>query len=168
MRMDELFQGAAGLGPWKATGAAGASWIGLGQSQPGGQAISGTTPIVSILPGPLNPMLSLDLFSTGTVTGTWLIESSNTYRGGGQSDGDVVQAGNWTDITAAFRTPNATTGTAIANPAGSATHQYVEYMGNAGMGFCGRSLRITFTPASGAGNIGFGVNCNGYSPPGRQ
>jgi hypothetical protein len=151
--------------PLKVTTGADAQ-LGMGLPQPGGQTISGTTPIVQILPGPLSPMLSLDLFSTSTVAGTWLIEASNTFLDGTASDDSFTNTGAWTDITAAFKTPNASTGTAIASPAGSATHQYVEYMGNPGMGFCGRKLRVTFTPTSGAGKIGFGINSSGYAPRG--
>ena len=127
--------------------------------QRGGQAISGTTPIVMIIQGPINVNTSLTLFSTGTVTATWKIEASNDYAVS-PGYGTNADSGHWGDITAAWRTPDATTGTAIANPAGSATSVYVEYMGNPGCGLGARSLKITLTPASGAGSIGVAVSSN--------
>jgi hypothetical protein len=126
---------------------------------PAGQAISGVTPIVIVLQGPLNSNTSFDLFWTGTVAGAWKIEASNSYLAGG--NGTNPRAGFWTDVTTAWRTPNATTGTAIPAAAGSAGSTYVEYLGgSAGAGFGGKSLRVTFTPTSGAGNIGIAANSN--------
>jgi len=127
--------------------------------QLGGQAISGATPIVMTMQGPFNASVSMTLFSTGTVTGTWKIEASNDYLVGGPNQ--PSNAGHWTDITAAFRTPNAAgAGAAIVNPTGAALATYVEYMGNPGVGFGGKALQVTFTPVSGAGNIGIAVNSN--------
>ena len=142
MLQDQLYQGSDGMLP-----------------AVGGQTIVGTTPIVMNIQGPINVNTSLGLFSTGTVTGTWLIEASNDFTIG-PSYNVNDNAGNWTDITAAWRTPDATTGTAIVNPSGSALHTYVEYMGNPGCGFGARSLRVTFTPSSGAGKAGIAVNSN--------
>lgn len=126
----------------------------------GGQAISGTTPIVMVLQGPLNVNTSMGLFSTGTVAGAWKIEVSNDFTTSMPGMDVNYNAGNWTDITAAWRTPNATTGTAIAAVVSGGTSTYVEYLGNTGCGFGGKSLRVTFTPTSGAGNIGIAVNSN--------
>ena len=126
----------------------------------GGQAVVGTTAVQMVIQGPINVNTSMTLFSTGTVTGTWLIEVSNDFTVAATGANVNANAGHWTDITAAFRTPNATTGTAIVNPSGAALATYVEYMGNPGCGLGARSLRVTFTPASGAGNFGIAVSSN--------
>ena len=114
-------------------------------------AISGTTPIVldvkdlSHLDGCSFQMVN----DTGsTVTGTWKIEASNNY-----SSTKVPNLNQnatrfppiWTDVTAGFKTLG---GSAITNPSGSAMSQYVQaYPLVAG------AVRVTFTPASGAGTI---------------
>lgn len=160
MRADELFPGTSGIGyPLTATPTVPNTDA---RPQPGGQAIVGTTPIVSTLQGPFNALTSLDLFSTGTVAGAWKIEVSNSYAN--DLDG-LVLAGRWTDVTAAFRTPDATTGTVIAAVVTGGTHQYVQFMGYNCAGLAAKSLRVTFTPASGAGNIGFAVNSVGTAAP---
>src|ERR1700690_3144305 len=125
---------------------------------PGGVTNSGTTPIVIVLQGPLYANTSLTLFSTGTVAGAWKIETCNDYinNGGGLNP----SAGSWFDITAAWRKPDSTTGTAIAAVTSGGSTQYAEYMGNPGIGFGGKSLRVTFTPTSGSGNVGIAVNSN--------
>jgi hypothetical protein len=125
---------------------------------PGGVAIVGTTAIPLILQGPLFANTSFTLFATGTVAGAWKIEACNDYLIGGE--GGNPSAGSWVDITLAWRTPNATTGTAIAAVTSGGNSQYVEYMGNPGIGLGAKSLRVTFTPTSGAGNIGIAVNSN--------
>lgn len=110
------------------------------------QAISGTTPIVEEFPFLCDiDNVGLQLISTGTVTGTWLIEVSNNYVPASNGSGSYGQmAGDttavWSDITAGFSP-------AISNPAGSATNQYVQAL------LAARAMRITFEPASGAGNI---------------
>src|SRR5450631_446663 len=126
----------------------------------GGKAISGTTPIVMTMQGPVNVNTSMTLFATGTVAGAWKIEASNDFTTAMTGLGTNANAGHWTDITVAFRTPNATTGTAIAAVTSGGSSTYVEYMGNPGCGLGARSLQVTFTPTSGAGNIGIAVNSN--------
>jgi hypothetical protein len=126
----------------------------------GGQAVVGTTAVQMVIPGPINVNTSFTLFSTGTVAGVWLIEASNDFTRSETGLGTNFNAGHWTDITAAFRTPNATTGTAIVNPSGAGLATYVEYMGNPGCGLGAKSLRVTFTPSAGAGNFGIAANSN--------
>lgn len=128
------------------------------------QAISGTTPIVSV---PIIDMRDMDsigvqLITTGTITGTWLIEASNDYMGAsnGNAYGQVnngTATGTFTPVTAHFSV--AVAGTAIANPSGSATNQYAQTPN----GMRCRALRITFTPASGAGNVTALVNAGSWS-----
>ena len=126
----------------------------------GGQAIVGSTPIVMLIQGPINVNTSFTIFATGTVAGVWLFEAANDYMTAQTGLDQNFNAGHFTDITAAFRTPNGTTGAAIVNPSGSALATYVEYMGNPGCGLGARSLRVTFTPSAGAGSIGIAANSN--------
>ena len=110
------------------------------------QAISGTTPIV----GDIKDLSNLDgccfqLITTGTVAGAWKVEVSNDYvtaniRPVTNNGPQAAATAHWTDITSQFSP-------AITNPAGSATSQFVQMYP-----FVGRSVRVTFTPASGAGN----------------
>lgn len=118
------------------------------------QAISGTTPIVSaVIPDVRDyDAIGMQLITTGTVAGTWLIEGSNDFVAasngnayGSTSNGTAT--GTWSDVTAHFS--KAVAGTAIANPAGSATSQFAQTPN----GLRCRCLRITFTPSSGAGNV---------------
>lgn len=118
------------------------------------QAISGTTPVVSnsIDMRPFHDV-GLQLITSGTITGTWLIEASNDFvpatNGNvyGAVSGGTTPVGTWTDVTAFFT--KAAAGTAIANPAGAATNQYCKPF----HGIRCRALRVTLTPASGAGNV---------------
>ena len=125
------------------------------------QAISGTTPVVSAVLGMWDfDSVGLQLITSGTITGTWLIEASNDFTpqtngsGYGQASSDTP-AGTWSDVTALFL--KAAAGTAIANPAGSATNQYCQPRDFIRC----RALRVTLTPASGSGNVT--VLCNAGS-----
>lgn len=119
------------------------------------QAISGVTPVVGVVVDMRDyDCAGVQLVTTGTVAGTWLIEASNDYipRQNGNAYGAVSSTldtaqGTFTDVTAQFS--KAVAGTAIANPAGAATNQYA-YTPN---GIRCRALRITFTPSAGAGNV---------------
>jgi len=117
-------------------------------------AISGTTPIVSaIIPMAAHDSVGLQLITTGTVAGAWKVEVSSNYVGttNGSQYGAITASGDWTTI------PNSEFSPAITDPAGSATSQYVQ------ADLTCRNARITFTPASGAGNaqvIGF---CKSWS-----
>jgi hypothetical protein len=119
-----------------------------------------TTPQVST---PVYEMRNLDslsfqLITTGTLTGTWTVEVSNnaTPPNSALSSisniyGQELGAGDWTDITTSF-TPS------ITNPAGSATNQYVQ-----ADTLTARALRITFTRASGTGNVDVYAYGKGWS-----
>ena len=119
-------------------------------------AISGTTPIVS---GPIHvgdkDAVSLQLIVAGGTTphGTWKVEASNNFvppvtngSVGGSSSGSYgspANAGDWNDVSALFSKP-ATIAAVTDN--GS---QYVQ----ADPHIDARHIRITFTPASGSGNV---------------
>lgn len=117
------------------------------------QAISGTTPVVSnVLDMRDFPAVGLQLITTSTVAGTWLIEASNDFvaAGNGNAYGAVsngTATGTWSDVTAMFI--KAAAGTVIANPAGSATNQYCQPRDFIRC----RALRVTLTPSGGAGNV---------------
>lgn len=107
------------------------------------QAISGTTPIVADVKDLTNvDGCCFQLQSTGTVAGTWKVEVSNDYSSVLRPALDQLpNTGLWTDVTSQFSP-------AITNPAGSATNQFCQMYP-----FVGRSVRVTFTPSSGAGNV---------------
>lgn len=100
--------------------------------------------------------LSLDLqaLSGSTLAGTWLIEASNDYSDGG-GGATTARAGTWTDVTACFRTPNATTGTAIPALTSGAHDALVCFTSGSGVvvPFPFAAVRITMTASSGAGNV---------------
>jgi hypothetical protein len=107
------------------------------------QAISGTTPIISRTTD-LNGTkgVSYLLVTTSTVAGSWKVEVSNDYSGAG--GGNFMQpptAGDWVDITSAF-SPS------IAAVTSGGSSQFVQM----GPLSC-RTIRVTFTPTSGAGNV---------------
>jgi hypothetical protein len=104
-------------------------------------AISGTTPISSPwIPHGAGP-LSLQLATDQTVAGAWKIEASN--KPGLDANGSDANA---SDITAGLQA--VATGAAPALAAGAPTSQFVQVQFlKAG------SVRVTFTPSSGAGNV---------------
>jgi hypothetical protein len=118
-------------------------------------AISGTTPIVS---GPIDvrdkDAVSLQLISTGTTAGAWLIEASLDFvpgvpgvSTGGSSSGAYgvpAFAGTWSTVTALFAQPSAIA--AVVSGGGSQYRQALDHLD-------ARHIRITFTPTSGAGNV---------------
>ena len=119
-------------------------------------AISGTTPIVS------NPIdvrdkdavaLMLVIAGGTTPNGAWKVEASLDFvpgvtsgAVGGSSSGAYgapANAGTWADVTALFSRP--TTIAAVTNNITS-YHQADPHLD-------ARHIRITFTPASGSGNV---------------
>jgi hypothetical protein len=99
--------------------------------------ISGTTAIKSQWATVGSGAVSLQLVTTGTVSGSWKIELSN--QPGVENNGDSYPS----DVTSGFQTP---AGSAIAAAAGSPTSQFVQAtLIKAG------AIRVTFTPSSGAG-----------------
>lgn len=108
-------------------------------------AVSGTTPIGPFYTPCINyDELSYQLVTTGTVTATILIEGSNDYVPQLGAPGQVPSTGDWSDITAKFKGPS---GSAPVDPAGSPTSQIVA------ANLLPTWVRITVTPASGAGNV---------------
>lgn len=118
----------------------------------GGLAVSDTAAHVGqIVAGPTMIIgFSLQLVTTGTLTGSWKIEFSNDYFDNGSAPTNQPQnAGDWVDMTAKFSATNFFLGpAAISQPAGSATDQFL--MGS----FVRiRAIRVTFTAASGSGTV---------------
>ena len=123
-------------------------------------AISGTTSIVS---GPIDVRdkdavaLQLIVASGTSPNGAWLVEASLDFvpgkagAGAGASSsgayGSPAFAGTWSDVTALFSRP--TTIAAVTNN-GTSYHQADPHLD-------ARHIRVTFTPASGSGNVQ--VNC---------
>ena len=98
--------------------------------------ITGPPTNINRLPG-----LSYDLLWTGTPTGTFAVQVSNTYS---QSpDGKtVINAGNWNTLpTSSF------TGTYPA-PAGSSGNGFLDVVGTEAA-WC----RLVYTPSGGTGNL---------------
>ncbi len=111
----------------------------------------GTTPIVfNILNTEDYDVVTLQLtIEDGNVTGAWTIDGSNDYNDMAWA-GANANAGHWTPITpAAFP--------AVFSPALAAVAAvYPAASGNQGITgfkFGWRSLRVTFTPATGASHI---------------
>lgn len=120
----------------------------------GGLAISDTAAHTSVQGPAIFGYLSLALqtLTGSTLAGAWLIKASNDY----QPDVKPVTEANahWTDVTACFRTPNATTGAAIAAVTSGASSQLLCFTSGSGVivPFPFRSIQVTFTATSGAGN----------------
>jgi hypothetical protein len=86
------------------------------------------------------PGISYDLLWTGSPTGTFAVQVSNTYE---QSPtGTVISAGNWNTLpTASF------TGT-YPVPSGSAGNGFLDVVGTEAAW-----VRIVYTPSGGTGNL---------------
>lgn len=97
--------------------------------------ITGPATIIQRLPG-----ISYDLAWTGTPTGTFLIQVSNTYAQ--NADGSVANAGNWSDLPS-----SAFVGT-IPAPAGSSGTGFIDVMGTEAY-----AVRIKYTYSSGSGSL---------------
>jgi hypothetical protein len=112
------------------------------------QAVTGgTSPIKSPWVGlGTQKQHSLQLSTTGTLTGTWKIEASNVA---GADTLDDPEAALPADVTAAFLGAG---GTAPANPTGAPTSQLVACAGDNSLIITGY-LRASFTRVSGSGTI---------------
>jgi hypothetical protein len=91
--------------------------------------------------------LTFDIGYTGTPTGTFKVESSNSYLPNKRDLSGIVvppiRAGSWTNLTTRLAP-------AITNPAGAAGNQFVGFpMGDVAVG--GSYVRFTYTNTSGAG-----------------
>lgn len=98
-------------------------------------SITGPATVIQMLPG-----LSYDISWTGTPTGTFAIQVSNTYR---QSPSGVVEnAGNWNTLpTASFQ------GT-YPVPSGSAGNGFLDVVGTEAA-----AIRFVYTAVSGTGTL---------------
>lgn len=97
--------------------------------------ITGPATIINRLPG-----ISYDLAWTGTPTGTFAVQVSNTYSQ--NADGSVANAGNWNTLPSA-----AFVGT-IPAPAGSPDHGFIDIVGTEAY-----AIRILYTAGSGSGSL---------------
>lgn len=103
-------------------------------------SFNGPATIINRLPG-----ISYDLSWTGTPTGTFAVQVSNTYSQ--NADGSVANAGNWTTLpTSSF------TGTYPA-PSGSTGNGFLDIVGTEAY-----AIRLVYTASSGSGNLTVLVN----------
>jgi hypothetical protein len=88
----------------------------------------------------MQPGISYDLAWTGSPTGTFAVQVSNTYRQ--SAGGTVINAGNWNTLpTSSF------TGT-YPVPAGSAGNGFLDVVGTEAAW-----VRIVYNPSGGTGNL---------------
>lgn len=100
-----------------------------------GASINGPATIINRLPG-----ISYDITWTGTPTGTFSVQVSNTYAQ--NADGSIAAAGTWEDLPVA-----AIVGTLPA-PAGSAGHGFIDVVGTQAY-----AVRLVYTRTSGTGTL---------------
>lgn len=98
-------------------------------------SINGPATIINKLPG-----ISYDVAWTGTPTGTFSVQVSNTYSQDAQ--GNVANAGNWTTLPA-----GSFTGTLPA-PAGSPGNGFIDVLGTEAY-----AIRLVYSAVSGAGAL---------------
>jgi len=119
-----------------------------------GVSVANTTPVVFTIGPAVFGWLSFNLecLTGSTLAGTWTIGVCNDYR---QGTGINPETGHWTDVSACFRTPNATTGTSIPAVTSGAYTAWVQFMTASGIPTpcAGAAYQITFTPTSGSGTI---------------
>ena len=84
--------------------------------------------------------ISYDLAWTGTPTGTFSVQVSNTYSL--NANGSVANAGNWNTLP-----PSAFVGT-IPTPAGSPGNGFIDVLGTEAY-----AIRLVYTAASGSGSL---------------
>lgn len=104
-------------------------------------AVSMASSITS-MPTSINriPGISYDIVWTGTPTGTFSIQVSNTYSQ--DANGNVVTAGNWTSIPS-----DAFSGT-YPSAEGSAGNGFIDVVGTEAAW-----VRLVYTAVSGSGNL---------------
>jgi hypothetical protein len=98
-------------------------------------SITGPATIIQMLPG-----ISYDIVWTGTPTGTFQVQVSNTYSVA--NNGAVYNAGSWNTLpTSSF------TGT-YPVPSGSAGNGFLDVVGTEAY-----AVRLVYTATSGSGNL---------------
>lgn len=98
-------------------------------------SITGPATIINGLPG-----ISYDIAWTGTTTGTFAVQVSNSFSL--NADGSVANAGNWNTLP-----PAAFIGT-IPAPAGSPDHGFIDVVGTEAY-----AIRLVYTRTSGTGTM---------------
>lgn len=131
----------------------------LGGSDAGHMIIAGVMTSVAVLVFVLDTdeadWLTFDITYTGTPTGTFKVESSNSYLPNrrdlsGAAPNTPIRAGSWKDMTSRL-VP------AITNPAGAGGNQFVGFpMGDVAIG--GTYVRFTYTNTSGVGVLDVFIN----------
>lgn len=104
-------------------------------------AASMATTVTSV-PTSINriPGISYDLAWTGTPTGTFAVQVSNTYSQ--SATGAVINAGNWNTL------PTASFSGTYPVPAGSPGNGFLDVVGTEAAW-----VRIVYTPSGGAGSL---------------
>lgn len=87
---------------------------------------------------------SMQVVTTGTLTGTFTFEASNDPRARQTASSTDQTAAQWTDVTSAL------VGT-ITNPSGSTTNQVI--INKTSVPWSGAFLRMKYTKSSGAGTV---------------
>lgn len=98
-------------------------------------SINGPATIIQRLPG-----ISYDVAWTGTPTGTFSVQVSNSYAQNAQ--GGVLNAGNWNTLPS-----GAFVGTLPA-PAGASGNGFIDVLGTEAY-----AIRLVYTASSGTGNL---------------
>ena len=97
--------------------------------------ITGPPTIIDNIPG-----LSYDISWTGTPTGVFTVQVSNTYTQ--NPDGTAANAGNWTTL------PQASFSGTYPTPSGSASNGFLDIVGTEAY-----AVRLIYTPSSGSGSL---------------
>lgn len=98
-------------------------------------AITGVPTCIQFLPG-----ISYDLSWTGTPTGVFTVQVSNTYKQ--DAAGAVTNAGNWTVL------PSSSFQGTYPVPSGSAGNGFLDIVGTEAA-----YVQLVYTPSGGAGNL---------------